>query len=114
MSPVTETPTVPLVEVVVPGSLTAASIHRIGSMLDEAATLRPQHLVVDLTACELLDAAGVALLVRVHRQIRESGGQLALRNLPPRADRLLRLARVDRVLHITHDPVPEAGDAPVR
>ena len=105
MLTVTEAPRMPLIEVVVPDSLDAMAVPRVGAVLDDAVALRPAHLVVDLTACRFLDAAGIDLLVDVHRRIWSSGGRLTLYGLSSRLYRILRIARVDRVLHTASAPV---------
>lgn len=94
----TEPRTVPLLEIRVITPLSATTADTIGRLLENAMTLRPGHLVIDLTECEYLDAAGIDLLLDVHRRTWQDGGQLSLRGMSPRLQRVLKLARVDRVL----------------
>jgi hypothetical protein len=54
--------------------------------------------------CGFLDAAGIGLLVDVHRRIWEADGRLTLRGLSARLHRVLHLARVDGVLHTADAP----------
>ena len=49
------------------------------------------------------DAAGIGLLLDVHRDLWRAGTRLMLRAPTPRLRRILRIARVDQVLSI----VPE-------
>ncbi|MGI5240675.1 STAS domain-containing protein [Dactylosporangium sp. CA-139066] len=102
--PATDMPAVPFVEVVVVGALDAAAIPRMRVQLEDAAALRPVHMVVDLADCPRLDAAGIDLLVSVHRAVWSSGGRLTLRGMSSRLYRLLALARVDRVLQTAPTP----------
>ncbi|WP_433616488.1 STAS domain-containing protein [Dactylosporangium sp. CA-139114] len=102
--PTTETPTVPFVEVVVEGALDATAVPRTRVQLEDAAALRPAHMVVDLAACPRVDATGIDLLVSVHRTVWGSGGRLTLRGMSSRLYRLLALARVDRVLQTAPAP----------
>jgi anti-anti-sigma factor len=92
--------------------LSAATADDIGGLLDNAVTLRPAHLIIDLTDCEYLDATGIGLLLDIHRRTWQSGGRLSLRGMSPRLRRILKLARVDRVLHTATPPAryrPEHG-----
>jgi anti-anti-sigma factor len=98
------TATVPQVEVLVTEALTAAVLPRWQPLLTDAAALRPRHLVVDLTGCTRLDAAGIELLVQVHRCVWADGGRLTLRGMSTRLYRLLEVARVDRVLQTAPAP----------
>ncbi|MGI5240673.1 STAS domain-containing protein [Dactylosporangium sp. CA-139066] len=88
------------IEVLVTGALTAATVDRWRTLADDAAATRPAHMVVDLTACDSLDTAGIDVLVEVHRRLWADGGRLTLRGVSARLSRLLTLARVDRVLQI--------------
>jgi anti-sigma B factor antagonist len=56
------------------------------------------RLVVDLSGVELIDATGLGVLVGSHRRARLAGRRLVLRDASPRAARILRLTRVDRVI----------------
>lgn len=111
MQPMTDLPSMPLVEVLVRDALDAKAVPRVRRLLDDAVALRPAHLVVDLSGCDVLDAAGIGLLVEVHRRVWTAGGRLTLRGLSPRLRRMIELARADRVLHTAASP---AGRQPSR
>ena len=55
-------------------------------------------LVLDLVACEGVDATGLGVLVGAHRHAGRAGRRLVLRDAPPQVARLLRRTRLDRVL----------------
>ena len=55
-------------------------------------------LVLDLAACDGLDATGLGVLVGAHRHAGRAGRTLVLRDAPPTVTRLLRRTRLDRVL----------------
>lgn len=101
MQPIAQTPAMRLVEVLVTDPLDTSAAPRVRALLDEAAALRPADLVVDMTACAYIDAAGIGVLLDVHRKVWSDGGRITLRGLSPRVARTLRLARVDRVLQVT-------------
>jgi len=68
--------------------------------LDAALRSGSGALVVDLADVELLDAAGLGVLVGAHRRADRAGRRLVLRAVPPRLSRILLLTRLDRVLAI--------------
>ncbi|MEV4412039.1 STAS domain-containing protein [Catellatospora sp. NPDC049609] len=105
-------PAVPLVEVQVQGDLNAQSAPGVHDMLEEALALRPRRLVIDLAGCDMIDAAGILLLLDTHRRAMRDGGSVALRSPSARARRNLRLAKVDRVLQVIGaDGTLTLGDA---
>ncbi|MEV0131042.1 STAS domain-containing protein [Dactylosporangium sp. NPDC050688] len=101
MQPIAHTPAMRLVEVLVTDPLDTSTAPRLRALLDDAAALRPADLVIDMTACAYIDAAGIGVLLDVHRKVWSDGGRLTLRGLSPKVARTLRLARVDRVLQVT-------------
>jgi anti-anti-sigma factor len=101
MPPVTQSRTMPLLVVRVCEPLDATRIPSVDGLLDDAVAVRPAHLVVDLSECEYLDAAGITLLLDVHKRIWADGGRMTLRGISPRLGRILELARVGRVFGTT-------------
>ncbi len=57
------------------------------------------ELVLDLSALEAVDATGLGVLVGAHRHAGRAGRRLVLLHVPERVGRLLRITRLDRVLH---------------
>ncbi|GAA4466244.1 STAS domain-containing protein [Phytohabitans houttuyneae] len=94
---------VPVVEVYVTQRLDVACLPAVRPVLDAALRLRPDRLVLDVAGCATIDAAGIGLLLDVHRDLWRSGARLMLRGPTPRLRRVLRIARVEQVLNI----VPE-------
>ncbi|WP_249714215.1 STAS domain-containing protein [Rhizomonospora bruguierae] len=92
--------TVPVVEIRIGRDLDLAGIPQVRPHLDAALALAPQHLVVDLAGCDLIDAAGIGLLLDVHRQMWRANATLTLRSLTPRVRRILAIARVSHVFAI--------------
>jgi anti-anti-sigma factor len=104
MPHLTETRTMPLLEIRVTTPLSAATAGDLDGLFEDAVALRPGHLVIDLTDCEYLDATGIGLLLDVHRRVWQDSGRLSLRGMSPRLHRILELARVDRVLQTASAP----------
>lgn len=55
---------------------------------------------VDCSGLEFIDAAGLGALVRAHRACAARGARLAVVDPSPAVVRLLRLVRLDTVLHL--------------
>ncbi|WP_214413535.1 STAS domain-containing protein [Sphaerisporangium fuscum] len=84
----------------------------VGSRLDggTVAMLRPRlheavdsgdgELIVDLSELEMIDAAGLGVLVGTHRKALRAERRLVLRAVPPRVMRLLAITRLHRVLRV--------------
>ncbi|MEO3809682.1 STAS domain-containing protein [Sphaerisporangium sp. B11E5] len=92
----------------------------VGSRLDggTVAGLRPRlheavdrgegDLVVDLSGLEMIDAAGLGVLVGTHRRALRAERRLVLRGVPPRVMRVLAITRLHRVIAVE---MPEAAVA---
>lgn len=106
-----------MAEIVVTGPLDLAGVREVGVVIDRILTRCPARLVIDVSACPHVDAAGIGLLLDTHRRLWRTGGRLTLRSPSPRICRLLRVARVDQVFHMVHGPSattpPTTGPAPV-
>ncbi len=81
-------------------ALDGAAVDRWRLRLAEAAALRPARLVVDLRRSPRIDAAAIAVLLQVHREMMRADGRLTLRAPVDRVRRMLGLARVDHVLEV--------------
>jgi anti-anti-sigma factor len=92
--------TVPLVEFVITGELDWPSVPPVRRQLDAVLSLRPRQVVVDLAGCTLLDAAAIALLLDVHRELRRAEGRLYLRRPTRPVRRILELTRTTDVLPV--------------
>ena len=65
------------------------------------------RLVLDLSGVDYIDSSGVASLVEAYQTARKAGGAIALAAISQPAERVLQLARLDRVFRI-HDSVDAA------
>lgn len=99
---------IPVLELYLTDRLDLSCLAPVQAALDAAVRLRPDWLVVDMARCVGIDAAGVALLLDVHRQLLRAGARLTLRSPTPRLRRILRIARVEQVLHVVPEEVPLA------
>ncbi len=79
--------------VVVPcRSLDAGCAARARHELEQAQAARPVRLVVDLSECRSIDAAGLGVLLEARRRARERGATLVLRGASHRLRRLLAVS----------------------
>jgi anti-anti-sigma factor len=105
----------PSVELRVVTNLCAPEVHRLRCTATDLLTMRPRTFIVDLSACPVIDGAGIDLLLDLHRTLQRDRGQLIVQAPAPPVRRLLQVARVEQVLTITpirdeHDRRP-ANDA---
>ncbi|WFE53214.1 STAS domain-containing protein [Micromonospora sp. WMMD1155] len=82
-----------------------------GAVFDRVLALQPRRIVIDLSQCRHIDAAAIGLLLEVHRRLARADGILAVRDPNPRIARILRDARLDRVLQLVSSP-PSCGSVP--
>lgn len=92
--------TMPVVEVLVAEELDAAAVPRIRPVLEGVLAVRPEVVVVDLSGCSFIDAAGISLLLDVHRRAWMFDGRLVLRSPTAIVRRVLEIARVTHILRI--------------
>jgi len=67
---------------------------------------------VEVSGLVLVDVASLGLLLEAHRRAERAGRCLVLVGVPPPLERMLRVTRLDRVLHrVERPPLPEAATA---
>ncbi|MFI5485904.1 STAS domain-containing protein [Micromonospora echinaurantiaca] len=104
---------VPLIEVALTTELDRAGLSVTGLVFDRVLALSPGHVVVDLADCRHVDAAGIGLLLEVHRRLARRQAVLSLRDPSPRIRKILQTARLDQVLSVTETAQPvRPADAP--
>ena len=65
-------------------------------------------MIVDLSELEMIDAAGLGVLVGTHRRALRAERRLVLRDVPPRVMRMLAITRLHRVLRVELTPAAVA------
>jgi anti-sigma B factor antagonist len=91
-----------LVVVIVRGALDLAHSLHLNTALDHVLETAPRRLVVDLCAAELVDSAGLAVLVRVRRRALRLGVELTLACDVPGTLKVLALTGLDRSFNVLH------------
>lgn len=62
-------------------------------------------LELDLTHVQIIEGYALGLLIRLHKDMRSSGGRLLLRNLTAPVRELLQIVRLDRYFeYVREDP----------
>jgi anti-anti-sigma factor len=84
----------PVIELLVVDSLDISTLMQFSEQLDDAITLRPERVVVDLSRCDYIDAQAIRVLMDTHRSLWLQGGRLTLRGVGASTMRLLALAGV--------------------
>ncbi len=106
LHPATES-VLPLVELRLVGPLDVSSLISLSEQIEDAMSLAPRRLVVDLSECDYMDAQAIRVLLDGHRAMWLQGGRLLLRGVNPAAMRLLSIAGV---LHVfTFDDRADRG-----
>jgi anti-anti-sigma factor len=79
------------------GELDLASRHQLERELVRAEDVGFESIVVDLTALDFMDCAGMHALLGAHRRAHAAGRQMSIRRGPREVHRLFELAGVDQV-----------------
>ena len=61
----------------------------------------PQSLELDLGEVSFMDSSGIAVVLRTWKRMRELGGEMTLRRVPPHAAKVLKAAGVDKLIPFT-------------
>jgi anti-sigma B factor antagonist len=77
-------------EIAIDGELDLAAVGELEAALD-GAIARRVHVLLDMTACDFIDAGTLAALVRAHERLRQRGRRLSLFGVRGQVRRLLSL-----------------------
>ena len=87
------------------GGLEVGSVADVRLALHAAVDAGSGDLEVSLARVDLVDAAGLGVLVGVHRRCGRAGRRLILVDVPPLILRLLFVTKLDQVLRVRRSPV---------
>lgn len=96
----TSSSVLPQVELRITDDLDISTLYVLRDQVEDALTLRPHRLIIDLSACRYLDAQAITVLLDAHTAMWRAEGRLVLRGCSPDALRLLALAGVLNVFEI--------------
>lgn len=80
--------------------LDVRNIALVRPMLHAVIDTADSDVVLDLSATELIDAAGLGMLTAAHLRAERAGHHLILRNCHPNVRRMLAVTRLNRLLHV--------------
>ena len=63
---------------------------------------RPQKLVVDMSAIELMDSSGLGLIMGRYALMKELGGETVVLDPSPRVEKIMGLAGLERIVKVEY------------
>jgi len=63
-------------------------------------TRLPLRCVMDFSGVEFMDSSGIAVVLGAYRRMRELGGGLEIKHVPPQADRVFTAGGVNKIVPI--------------
>ncbi|KUL22812.1 STAS domain-containing protein [Actinoplanes awajinensis] len=81
-------------------ALEESAVSRWGQLLEEAVTLHPGRLVVDLRDAPRIDESAIVMLLQVHHAVTMGNGRLLLRAPGPQVRGMLAFGRLDSFFEI--------------
>ncbi|MDZ4806104.1 MAG: STAS domain-containing protein [Candidatus Eisenbacteria bacterium] len=91
------------------GNLDAGSAGEAQRSLLPLITGEPRSYILELEGVPAIDSAGLAVLVKLYREIKSRGGQMALAGVQREPMRVFHLTRLDRIFPI--HPTAESARA---
>jgi anti-anti-sigma factor len=80
--------------------LDVRSVGHVRVTLNQAIASADGDVTVDMTALELIDAAGLGMLTAAHLRAERAGLRLVLRNCSKELRRVLAVTRLNRLFHV--------------
>ena len=63
---------------------------------------RPQKLIVDMSAIELMDSSGLGLIMGRYALVKELGGETVVLDPSPRVEKIMSLAGLERIVKVEY------------
>ncbi|MDI1436851.1 STAS domain-containing protein [Polyangium sorediatum] len=83
--------------VTIVGKLEEGTAPQFRTLIDELLAANRRHITLDLLELSSIDSSGVGVIVSLHKQVRERGGEVKLVGLTGQPLAFLRLMRLDKV-----------------
>ena len=87
-------------KVSVRGSLDINNAAALGDEIDKITATKPERVLVDLSALELIDSSGVAALVKLYKGVRSIGGAVMITGARDQPLAIFKLLRMDKVFNL--------------
>lgn len=62
-----------------------------------------QRVLIDMADVEFVDSSGISWILTCHKRFREAGGLLVLHSCVPAVSNILRVLKMDQILHVADD-----------
>ena len=82
------------------GSLDINTAPQLGEEVDRIVAKKPQKVVVDLSALDLIDSSGVAALVKLYQGVRGINGTINIVGARDQPLAIFKLLRMDKVFNL--------------
>ncbi len=80
------------------GEIDHHSAQKIRETIDDTAgKTKPRHLVLDFAQVQFMDSSGVGLIMGRYKLMQSLGGQVSIANLPPKIEKIITLAGLNRL-----------------
>lgn len=79
------------------GTLDVLTAPEVGHEVEKLVNERVQKVTVDLSALDLIDSSGVAVLVGLYKRVRANGGQVLVSGARDQPLAIFKLLRMDKV-----------------
>jgi anti-sigma B factor antagonist len=81
-------------------SLDINSAPALAEEIDKIVATKPNKVVVDLGALDLIDSSGVAALVKLYKGVRNGGGAITIAGARDQPLAIFKLLRMDKVFNL--------------
>lgn len=71
------------------------ALHNIADKINQ---FMPMICMLDFKGISFMDSSGIAIVIHTYRRMKELGGVLKLKNVPPQPWRVLNAAGIDRII----------------
>ena len=61
----------------------------------------PRECVIDMAGVTFMDSSGIAVVLKIYRQMNEIGGRTWIENVPPQPLKVLDASGIERIIRIT-------------
>jgi anti-sigma B factor antagonist len=85
---------------IIRGQLDINSAPALAAEIDKIVATKPERVVVDLAALELIDSSGVAALVKLYKGVRSVGGAVSISGARDQPLAIFKLLRMDKVFNL--------------
>ncbi len=82
------------------GSLDINTAPQLAEEIDRILVGRPNSVLVDLSALDLIDSSGVAALVKLYKGVRGGGGAITISGARDQPLSIFKLLRMDKVFNL--------------